>query len=316
VLPANLCPLIKSSYGYAATETCPYFMASDILIGETTCDGKKKMFELLRRMKPLFLMQLPYTLNREATLRYWHEEILRLKVFLEEHTGIPVEAAELKRQIRIQNRVRRLLDKVSRTCADWVVPVSGLDMMVVMETKSFSVDLESYSEKLEEFALELETLMGEGESVCSPDAPRILLTGCPAGKGSDKVLRIIEECGGIIVCQENCTGVKSLDILVDEDEEDPFLAIAQRYLLIPCSCMTPNRGRLDLLGRLVREYRIHGVVDLTWQCCHTYNVESYVVKEYLEQEYGLPVLHIDTDYSSSDTEQLRTRIEAFVEMLG
>ncbi|MCF6290987.1 MAG: 2-hydroxyacyl-CoA dehydratase family protein [Desulfobacterales bacterium] len=65
VLPANLCPLIKSSYGYAASDTCPFFSASDILIGETTCDGKKKMFELLQRIKPLFLMQLPNSAGKE-----------------------------------------------------------------------------------------------------------------------------------------------------------------------------------------------------------------------------------------------------------
>jgi benzoyl-CoA reductase/2-hydroxyglutaryl-CoA dehydratase subunit BcrC/BadD/HgdB len=59
ILPTNLCPLIKSSYGQAITDTCPYFYVSDFLIGETTCDGKKKMFELLGELKPLFLMHLP-----------------------------------------------------------------------------------------------------------------------------------------------------------------------------------------------------------------------------------------------------------------
>lgn len=59
VLPRNLCPLIKSSYGFAATDTCPYFHFSDILIAETTCDGKKKMYELLGQLKPLHLLQLP-----------------------------------------------------------------------------------------------------------------------------------------------------------------------------------------------------------------------------------------------------------------
>ena len=98
-----------------------------------------------------------------------------------------------------------------------------------------------------------------GFSPFEPDAPRILLTGCPIGKGSEKVLRIIEECGGAVVCMENCTGVKGLDLLVDEEEKDPFLALARRYLQIPCSCITPNTGRLDLLDRLIDEYKIDGV---------------------------------------------------------
>jgi benzoyl-CoA reductase/2-hydroxyglutaryl-CoA dehydratase subunit BcrC/BadD/HgdB len=141
------------------------------------------------------------------------------------------------------------------------------------------------------------------------------LTGCPVGKGSDKALRMIEECGGIVVCQENCTGLKSFDLLVGE-EEDPYTAIARRYLLTPCSCMTPNNGRLDLLRRLVRQFGAHGVVDLTWFCCHTYNVESFSVQECVSQEFGLPFMQLETDYSESDLPRLRVRIEAFLEMIS
>lgn len=150
--------------------------------------------------------------------------------------------------------------------------------------------------------------------MCSSEVPRDLLTGCPVGKGSEKVVRLIEECGGIVVCKENCTGIKSFDLLVDEDD-DPYRAIARRYLITPCSCMTPNQGRVDLIGRLVGDFKIHGVVDLTWHCCHTYNVESYLIKEFLEKRWKIPLLHIETDYSTSDTGQLKTRIEAFLEMI-
>ncbi len=127
---------------------------------------------------------------------------------------------------------------------------------------------------------------------------------------------MIEECGGAVVCIENCTGVKGLDLLVDEEEEDPLLALARRYLQIPCSCITPNKGRMALLDRLIGEYKINGVVDLTWQCCHTYNIESRIIGDSVERVHGIPFLHVETDYSKADVEQLRTRIEAFLEMAG
>ena len=316
VLPANLCPLIKSSYGYAVTDTCPFFAASDILIGETTCDGKKKMFELMGRMKPLHLMHLPYTPELESAVHHWHAELLRLKEFLEKHTGVEITPSALNRQIALNNRVKRLLRRLVATCADDCVPISGLDTMVVMEGWNFSVNLEAYANLLESFIPEVEALKKAGQSVCPPHTPRILLTGTPIGKGSDKVPRIIEACGGIVVCQENCGGVKSLDLLVDEDTEDPFMALAQATLRTPCSCMSPNRDRFDLLGSLVKDFNVRGVIDLTWQFCHTYNVESYLVQEFLESEHGVPVLHIETNYSPSDTGQLRTRIEAFLEMIS
>ena len=315
-LPANLCPLIKSSYGYAVTDTCPYFSASDFLIGETTCDGKKKMYEFLGRIKPLHLMHLPYSTTESHSLHFWHEEILRLGRFVEDITGQKIDRDHLRFQIRIHNKMRRLMRKISRFQATTRIPISGLDMMTVMETKSFFVYPEKYIALLEEFIGEMETIAASGYSAFEPDAPRILLTGCPIGKGSEKVLRMIEECGGAVVCIENCTGVKGLDLPVDEEEKDPFLALARRYLQIPCSCITPNTGRLELLDRLIGEFRIDAVVDLTWQCCHTYNIESRVVGNSVENRHGLPFLHVETDYSNSDVEQLRTRIEAFLEMAG
>ncbi|MGO9117635.1 MAG: double-cubane-cluster-containing anaerobic reductase [Desulfomonilaceae bacterium] len=313
VLPTRLCPLIKSSYGYALTDTCPYFSVSDFLIGETTCDGKKKMFELLKRLKPLYLMNLPYSCT-DGQLDYWRNQVLALKVFLENQTGRIIEEAELSKQIRIQNEIRRLLKQITGLCANTTVPFSGMDMMVVMESKSFVVDLEDYAELLRELRHELKTRIDNGTSVCKDDAPRILLTGCPAGKGSEKVLRMIEECGGIVICQENCTGLKSFDLLVDE-VDDPYTAIAKRYLLTPCSCMTPNTGRLALLRRIVEQFRVDGVVDLTWFCCHTYNVETYSVQEFLAEEFEIPFIQIETDYSETDLPQLRVRIEAFLEMV-
>ncbi|MHC1725122.1 MAG: double-cubane-cluster-containing anaerobic reductase [Syntrophobacteraceae bacterium] len=315
ILPANLCPLIKSSYGYAITDTCPYFAASDFIIGETTCDGKKKMFELLGRIKPLHLMHLPYSSTDEGALRFWYSELSRLQSFLEEQTGRKSKEEDLRRQIKLHNKMRTLLSRISRFEASECIPMTGIDMMTVMEAKSFFVYPEPYIDLLEEFIAEMEEIAAGGVSPFAPDTPRILLTGCPAGKGSEKVLFLIEECGGAVVCQENCTGVKGLDLMVDEEEKDPLLALARRYLQIPCSCITPNAGRLEFLDRLISEYKIDGVVDLTWQCCHTYNIESRVVGESVENVHGLPFLHVETDYSSADIEQLRTRIEAFLEMV-
>lgn len=313
-LPPNLCPLIKSSYGYAVTDSCPYFSASDFLIGETTCDGKKKMYEFLGQIKPLHLMHLPYSTTEPHALQFWHEELLRLGGFMEEFAGQKIDRDHLRFQIRIHNTMRKTINRISRFQAAERVPISGLDMMTVMETKSFFVYPEKYLALLLELTAELEAIAASGFSPFEPDAPRILLTGCPIGRGSEKVLSIIEECGGAVVCMENCTGVKGLDLLVDEEEKDPFLALARRYLQIPCSCMAPNSGRIALQDRLINDYRIDGVVDLTWQCCHTYNIESRVVGNSVEKAHGLPFLHVETDYSNSDVEQLRTRIEAFLEM--
>ncbi|EFL50912.1 2-hydroxyglutaryl-CoA dehydratase D-component [Solidesulfovibrio fructosivorans JJ]] len=313
VLPANLCPLIKSSYGYAATDTCPYFAASDLLVGETTCDGKKKMYEHLGKIKPLHLIHLPATVG-EAQEAYWLHEVRRFKAFLEEATGRVITDEALREEIATQNEVRRLLFRVLSSSRGDRVPLGGLDMLLVSEAGGFSADPHAYAATLRELLAELDGLAASGASCAPPGARRILLTGCPAGRGSEKLVRLIEESGGVVVAAENCSGVKSFDRLVEE-EGDPLAAIARRYLRVPCSVMTPNAGRLELLDRLTREMRPHGVVDLTWHCCHTYNVEAPIVAAHMRDTHDLPTLHIETDYADADTEQLRTRVEAFLEML-
>jgi benzoyl-CoA reductase/2-hydroxyglutaryl-CoA dehydratase subunit BcrC/BadD/HgdB len=313
-LPANLCPLIKSSYGYAAGNTCPYFAFSDVIIGETTCDGKKKMFELMSRIKPVHLMHLPYTADGEHALEFWSQEVKRLSAFLGSLTGTTVTRLELSRQILIQNRIRKLFRKIMsffKTRA----PLTGMEMLPVHESKGFIVDPERYMKQLEALITDLEAMEARGDADRHPGAPRVLLTGTPLGKGSEKVLRAIEDCGAMVVCMENCTGIRSIHSSVDEGDPDPFRAIARYYLSLPCSCMTPNRGRMELLAELVEEFHVDAVVDLTWQACHTYNIESSSVKTMLAETRGVPLLHLETNYHPSDAGQLRVRIEAFLEMI-
>ena len=313
VLPSNLCPLIKSSYGYASTDTCPFFSASDLLIGETTCDGKKKMFELLGRIKPLYLMHLPYS-TQEESLPAWERELEKLTRYLEEQTGRRVTEEELQRQIVLQNRIRRLLMEIAELAMGQEILLTGRQLMTVLESRSFVIDQEAYAEELVRFKATLEAVRAAGASAMPDNAPRILLTGCPVGKGSDKVLKLVEEGGGVVICQENCTTLKTLGLMVEEDG-DPVSALARRYLSIPCSCMTPNQGRLELISEYIERFKVQGVIDLTWHCCHTYNVESFTLREHLIKEHGLRLLQLETDYSQGDTEQLRARVEAYLELI-
>ena len=79
--------------------------------------------------------------------------------------------------------------------------------------------------------------------------------------------------------------------------------------------MSPNSDRFELIGRLVQQFGVDGIVDLTWQCCHTCNVEAHLLREHCDVTLNRPYLHLETDYAEHDTEQLKTRIEAFLEMV-
>jgi benzoyl-CoA reductase/2-hydroxyglutaryl-CoA dehydratase subunit BcrC/BadD/HgdB len=313
VLPRSLCPLIKSSYGFAVTDTCPYFHFADLLIAETTCDGKKKMYELLGEMKPLHLMQLPQAQD-EAALGYWLKEITRLKERIEKEFSVEISEESLRDAIRLMNEERRSLKELQDVCKENPSPITGMDMLTVLHNRGFSIDKGEAIELVDRLTAELRRMAADGISPFTPATPRILLSGVPVGIGSDKVVRIIEDCGGSVVCFESCGAYKKVEPVAEEG--DPLTAIAERYLSIPCSCMSPNDGRFQLVERLAREFRADGVIDLTWQGCHTYNIESYSLKKYLREHTEAHFMQVETDYSESDTEQLKVRIEAFLEMIG
>ncbi|WP_031483260.1 double-cubane-cluster-containing anaerobic reductase [Maridesulfovibrio frigidus] len=314
ILPRNLCPLIKSSFGFAVTDTCPYFAISDFLVGDTTCDGKKKMFELLSEYKPMHVLQLPQNQDPETALPFWKNELYRLKERLETELDTVITQENLQKAIKLLNRERRVLKRLMDLSKNQPSPISGMDLLQIKFKLGFFPEKEDGLSLVEDIIKEIEDMVSEGVEGCSTSAPRILLTGVPVGLGSEKVVKLIEDCGGVVVCFESCGGYKKV-YQVDEDA-DPMDALAKQYLSTPCSVMSPNTGRYDLLSQLIGDFHVDGVVDLTWQACHTYNVESYSIKKHVKEVHGLPFIQIETDYSDSDTEQLKVRVEAFLEMLG
>ncbi len=312
-LPRNLCPLIKSSYGFAVSDTCAFFRASDIIIGDTTCDGKKKMFELLSRQKKTHVLQLPQNQNTEMSMSLWQSELERFKAIIEDASGATIDEASLRSAIRLMNRerlARKALMDVNKTRP---APLKGTQMLEILFKIGFLADKEagiSFMEAVTEEAKKGTFLV---DTPTPGKAKRILLTGVPVGLGSDKVVRIVEQLGADVVAFENCSGYKQA-FTVDENRA-PMEALAEQYLATPCSVMSPNEGRFELLKEMIRDFQVDGVIDLTWQACHTYNVEAFLVDERVQKNFGFPTLHLETDYAESDTEQLRVRIEAYLEML-
>ena len=314
-LPRNLCPLIKSSYGFALTDQCPYTYFSDLLVGETTCDGKKKMYELLGEMKPMHIMQLPQNYKDKESLEMWKSEIIKLKKRMEEQFGVCITDEKIKDAIKLVNEERKATKEFYELSALTPPPLKGLDMQKTLEGIKFKFERTQIIDELKALTERIKAEYEAGNRPVSEDAPRILVTGCPLGGVADKVIKAIEDSGGVVVCYENCGGVKANETLVDESK-DPYDAIAEKYLSIPCSVMSPNDDRMELLSEMTEKYKIDGVVEIILQACHTYNVETIEVKKRVNGKHGLPYLCLETDYSKSDTGQILTRIGAFIEMMG
>ena len=316
VLPTNTCPLIKASVGARLDRTCPFFRIADMYVGETTCDGKKKAWEILAGDVPVYVMDLPQ-MKREKDVQKWAEEIKDFKAVVEKETGNEVTAEKLAAAIKTVNGKRKALARLYDFRKNEKLPISGKDCLLISQI-AFYDDPTRFAQMTNRLCDELEKRVADGVSVFAEGTKRIMLTGTPLAIPNWKLHNIIETSGGAVVCEEMCTGTRYFERLVDETKEtvdEQIQAIADRYMGINCACFTPNTGRIDDIIRLAKEYKVDGIIDVNLKFCSLYDTEGYSVEAALK-EAGIPVLGIETDYVDSDAEQLRTRISAFIEMLN
>lgn len=311
VLPKHICPLVKSSYGFAITDKCPYFHFSDIVVGETTCDGKTKMYELMSEFKNVFVMELPHT-QSEQGYRLWEQEIIRLKEYLEEQFQTVITEEQLRSAVSLCNCQRKAMKKLYEVMKLDPPPVMGQNIFKIINGYKYRLDLDDIAEEIDSIR---EKILEEYRPDSLERKPRILITGCPIGGDTEKVIYAIENNGGIAVAFENCVGVKIMDTMVDETDPDVFHALARRYLAIGCAIMTPNHNRIELLGRIIDEFKVDGVVDMVLQGCTSVAMESINVKCFIDEEKHIPFVNVTTDYSSSDAGQLNTKMAALIEMI-
>lgn len=314
VLPANLCPLIKSTYGFAYSEKCPFTYFSDMIVGETTCDGKKKMYEPLSELKETHILHLPQGRDRAYESDGWYEECRLLLERLEKLYSITITDDDLRAAVARRNRLREAQLSMFELQTLEPPAMSGVELMSTMFAGTFSFDIASYTKKIEATVAARKSAYEAGERPVSADAKRILITGCPVGGVINKIGRTIEMNGGVIVCMDDCSGERTARMMVDENAPDILRAISDRYLDINCSVMTPNDGRMKNTLAMCEKYHVDGVVENVLTACHTFNVESARMQKAVEGA-GIPYLKIETDYSAGDQGQIDTRIAAFIETL-
>ncbi len=316
ILPANICPLIKSALGFSLGKICPYYLVTDFLIGETTCDGKKKAWEILGKNKEVYVVELPQCKDRPQARAHFIAEIKALAKKLEAASGKMLTPENLKAAIAKIAKKRDLLRRIYETRKVDPVPISGKDALLVSQV-AFYDDPDRQIEMLGKLAGELEERVKGKEGVVAKGTKRILVSGTPMAVPNWKLHHVIETSGASVVAEETCTGTRYFqgEVKATGNTVDVLLEnLADRYLGINCACFTPNEGRKQDILRLAKEYKVDGVVLYTLSFCTNYDMEAQVLEKELKQN-KIPVLSITTDYASEDSAQLKTRVEAFLETL-
>jgi benzoyl-CoA reductase/2-hydroxyglutaryl-CoA dehydratase subunit BcrC/BadD/HgdB len=316
VLPRNTCALIKSFVGFKLAGVCPYVEACDLVIGETTCDGKTKAYEIFSELKPTFVLEVPHMKNA-IDQKLWRSEIGRLTEKVEEITGKKITAETLRGAVETVNAKRKALHRLNELRAADPSPISGRDSLLINQVQFYD-DPIRFTQKINELCDELDDRVAKKIGIAPAGTPRLLVSGCPMAAPNWKLPFIIEKSGAVIVGEESCVGERGTRNLVDLQgvgtREEILDRIAQRYMGIDCAIFTPNTERVDHVTEMARKYKADGVVHYEIQFCTPYTMESHSMRQAMNQR-DIPFLRVETDYSMEDAAQLQTRVQAFLEIL-
>jgi benzoyl-CoA reductase/2-hydroxyglutaryl-CoA dehydratase subunit BcrC/BadD/HgdB len=317
VLPRDICPLVKSCFGLEVLKF-PVIESCDFIVIPTPCDAKKKLGEILSDYKPVWVLELPNSKDKPRAKDLWFEEVREFKKWVERITGKKITRRKLKKSINmLYERTKALRRLIDIRKLDPPV-ISERDYLIVIQT-SFFTHAKEWTEKVNRLCDELEENSRKGINLSNGKrVPRIFLTGSPVMWPNFKILNLIEELDMIVVMDDLCSGTQHMYDPVEMDEptmKDMMQAISERYLLPSvCPCFVSNDDRLDKISQFMEDFKIDGVIYHCLRLCQLFDLESNIV-EHLMEKLKLPILKVNTDYSEEDKEQLRTRIEAFREML-
>ncbi|MEJ2407179.1 MAG: 2-hydroxyacyl-CoA dehydratase, partial [Candidatus Thiodiazotropha sp.] len=173
ILSADQCPKVKATFGRAVSGTCPLFPLADCILAETTCDGRKKMYELLERHKPMCVMDLPQKPEAPEALPAWRSQVEKAQQYLEAWLEVSIGKDDLRRAIRLTNRERTLKHAIFEICAHRPPPIMGLALTETLTRIGHRVHIEERINGLEAL---LETLP-EGDTLVTMTTPKAGDTG-------------------------------------------------------------------------------------------------------------------------------------------
>jgi benzoyl-CoA reductase subunit C len=283
----------------------------DGVIGGSTCDGARRLFDLWRHYlnPPFFQVLTVPRKSHERAHELYYNQVEELKKHLEEYTGVIVTDKALLDAIRVMNESRALLKELYALRALDQPLISGAETMEVLNA-SFRMPKEQFNAYLRDLIAEI-SKSGRGY----PAKARLMLIG--SVMTNPEFVKSIEELGVIVVTDELCTSTRYWsDPVILEGARNPLYAISRRYLNnFPCARMYPSTDRFDRIVKLAREARVDGIISETIRYCVPYAHDIPLLSDRLKSE-NIPLLTLDVEYGTSGSGQIRTRVQAFLEMVA
>lgn len=315
VLPKAFCPIPKALVGSLISKSDPMITSMDYIVAPTICDCRAKAYEYMQQHVPMFLYDVPRKSEDADAKRFFKSEVIKMKQAVEDFSGTEISEDAIRESVAVFNRNRLLQYEHCLLRANDPTPIRALESFFAL-TCDFRLNVRDSTEFLEILNAKMKERVAVKEGHAGV---RVVLSGAPMCRSTQHIHQVLDECGALVVAEDNCTQTRKMGdfgdaALIDENAPDIMAAIAEKYMRIPCAVWTPNNSRIGLIKRLVRQFKAKGVVYHALEHCHPFNAEFTKIKQSLEAD-GIPILRIDNTFSTSDREQMRLRMEGFVEML-
>jgi len=305
-LPSNSCSFARSCFNAALRGDYDYL---DAFVESNSCDNRGKIFDMwthYSRIPNIYFVNTPHT-NTKKAHEFFFTEVVRFKEWLQKIFNTSISAQALKRAIEVYNTNRTLLKRVY----DWRMKHPPL----VSGTEALEISLSSTVTPKEEHNKMLTQLLQEAPNRPNPpkEGVRLLVTG--SVMDNTELVKTIEAVGGNVVADDWCIGSRYFWNLV-ETKGDPLRAIVRRYLdKIPSSFMYQHEERFKHVLEMTKRFDVEAAIIFVLKFCDTHMFDAPLLRDELKA-LGLPVLYLEWEHNMTGIAGLKTRIEAFIEMVG
>jgi len=282
----------------------------DGVIFVNSCDAMRRLHDVWKRYvssKFIYILDIPMG-NLSLGSKYLENEFRKLKRELEKHTSSPIKEEDIKNAINIYNNSRSLYNQLNSLRMEKPPLITATSLMKIT-SDFFKVEPDVWNEKTKQLIEEIKSKTTKTEQKRNP---RILLSGSPLHE--IEFIKFIEEIGLNVVYEDLCTGSKFFDLNI-KDSNNLISSLSEAYLTrTPCARMMQIEERAKNIISNSKKFKVDGVIHHSLKFCDTYLYDVPALKEILT-ENGIPVLFIESDGGLGDVNQIRTRIEAFSEMI-
>lgn len=317
IAPRDACPLVKAIMGFESIGVMPVYQECQLMAVPITCDCKKKLAGYLAEHRKTVTLHVPSGRDRDEDMEQYVRELYLFSQKLTEITGTELSYERLSWACGMTASAQYELSRFIELRRRYPLAVKGTHYMAAMNAISYT-HISLWTQYMHDLCDETEQKAKRGEMASKENRPRILITGSPIVFPNFKLPLLIEEMGGALVADETCMGERGAydpPAIVDQSTDGIMRALANKSTR-PCTCPTfvDNKRRLYRIMQMLEDYRVQGVIYHVLRGCLVYDYEYQVMEEELGK-LGIPIIRVESDYNEEDVEQLRIRVEAFIELI-